>query len=98
MKNYARLKALQDKFDGYELLQHVNVPSAPVVLTIVGVLGVMTIILPVAAIASWIIYPKRKKKAKETNERIDRENERISARLDEIVNEASALSKESAAV
>lgn len=95
MPNYTRLKALQDEFEGLAFEFPKDMPTAPVLLTIVAILGLPTIILPIIAIVSWVRYPKKKQKVIEYNEEVDRINARIAERSGQILEEAKKLVSQS---
>lgn len=91
MKHYDRISALQSEFESLDYLKHKEMPSPPIVLTLVAIFGFATIILPVMAIVSWKRYPKEKAEVIAFNEKADMENERIKKRLDEIWQESIEL-------
>lgn len=94
MKNYDRLSALQNEYEDLEYLPHKDLPKKPILLTIVGLFGFISIALPLGAILSWIHYVNEKKRVEEANRLADEKNPGIKERLQDIIEQATKLVEE----
>ena len=91
MKNYDKLSALQNEYESLEYLPHKDLPRKPILLTIVGLFGFISVALPLGAILSWIHYANEKKRVEKANRLADEKNPGIKERLQNIIEEASKL-------
>lgn len=97
MKNYNRLSDLQKEYDSIEYEPYYDLPKKPIKMTILGIFGVISIMLPLGAIIAWISYSINKKKVIKLNAKADEINPKKQARIREIIAEASKLVEESKA-
>ena len=95
MKNYSRLSELQNEFENLTYEPHHDLPKKPILLTVLGLFGFISIILPLGAIFSWISYFIKKKKFIALNEQADKKNSLTAKRDNEIIEEARKLIEES---
>lgn len=94
MKNYDRISELQNEFDAIEYEPYYDLPKKPIGMTVLGLFGFVSIILPLGAIVSWISYASKKKKVIALNALADRENPVRERRVQEIIDEANQLVNE----
>lgn len=91
MLNYDKISALQQEFENTNYEPYSEKPEPPIIFTIVAIFGFATIILPVLAIRSWVLYPKEKKRVAENNALVDEKNKQIKERLESIISESRRL-------
>ncbi len=81
MKYYYKLSTLQKEFENLEFEPYYEMPKKPILTTVLGIVGIITGILPLLAIVNWINYASDKKKAIALNKVADEKNPQIKKRI-----------------
>lgn len=91
IKNYLQLKELEKEFDSIKYLDIYDLPKFPAVITIIGLVGFASIVLPFIAAVCIAIYLIRKCRIKKLNSYAKTVNSKARARAKEILNKAEKL-------